>query len=217
MAHTLRIEEDVPLLRGVLHAVSCPLTLIVGAFLASLAPTPRASLALIVMSIGFAAIFGTSSIYHRVRWSPQARRRMRQLDHSMIFLGMATAYTSIWLVALDGWISDAVLVYCWIAATVGVLMKLLYLDARPSRHVIGYIAFALVGFIVIPSLWSTMGATGVAMMLLGGFMFIAGAVAFACGRPNLVPGWFGYHELFHAGTVIGCGLFLGALANYVMG
>lgn len=133
----------------------------------------------------------------------------------MIFLGMATAYTAIWLVALDGWISDVVLVYCWIAATIGVMLKLWYLDAAPSRHVAGYLGFGLVGLVVIPSLWQSMGATGVALLLLGGLAFAAGGLAYAAGRPNPVPRWFGHHELFHAGTVVGCALYLGALASVV--
>src|SRR5690349_24805585 len=80
---------SVPLLRGVLHAVFCPVALVAGGVLAWLAPDARAALALVVMSSGFAAIFGTSGLYHRVKWSPIARRRARQADHSMIFVGMA--------------------------------------------------------------------------------------------------------------------------------
>jgi hemolysin III len=212
------VEPEIPLLRGLLHAVSCPVALIAGGVLAWLAPTPRAALALLVMSTGFAAIFGTSGIYHRIsrRWSPTARRRARQADHAMIFVGMASAYTAIWLVALDGWISDVVLVYCWIAATLGVISKIWFLDARPSRHVAMYVGMGLVGLVVVPSLWTTMGATGVAMMLVGGTIITLGGIVFAYQRPNPIPGWLGHHELFHAGTVIGCGLFLAAMATFAL-
>lgn len=212
------VESEVPLLRGLLHAISCPVALVAGGVLAWLAPTPRAALALLVMSTGFAAIFGTSSIYHRVscRWSPTARRRARQADHAMIFVGMASAYTAIWLVALDGWISDAVLIFCWVAATLGVISKIWFLDARPSRHVAMYVGMGLVGLVVVPTLWTTMGATGVAMMLLGGTIITLGGIVYAYQRPNPIPGWIGHHELFHAGTVIGCGLFLAAMATFAL-
>ncbi|WP_342741492.1 hemolysin III family protein [Ruania alba] len=36
-----------------------------------------------------------------------------------------------------------------------------------------------------------------------GIGYTGGAIAYGLKRPNLVPGWFGFHELFHAGTVIG--------------
>lgn len=212
------VEPEVPLLRGLLHAVSCPVALVAGGVLAWLAPTPRAAMALLIMSIGFAAIFGTSGIYHRIarRWSPTARRRARAADHAMIFLGMATSYTAIWLVALDGWVSDAVLVYCWCAAVVGMLSKVWFLDARPSRHVLSYVGMGLVGLVVVPSLWQTMGATNVAIMLLGAVVITAGGVAYAWQRPNPIPKWVGHHELFHAGTVIGCGMFLAAVASFAI-
>ena len=35
------------------------------------------------------------------------------------------------------------------------------------------------------------------------FLIIAGAVCFALRKPNPVPGWFEFHEVFHLGTVIG--------------
>jgi hemolysin III len=208
--------ETVPLLRGVLHAVFCPVALVAGGVLAWLAPSPRAALALLVMSSGFAAIFGTSGLYHRVKWSPIARRRLRQADHSMIFVGMATTYTAIWLIALDGWISDAVLVYCWVAAFAGVLAKVWWLDAHPTRHWLGYVGFGLVGIVVVPTMWQTMGSTGVGLMIAGAVAFAAGGAAYAAGWPNLHARWFGHHELFHAGTIIGSALYIGALAHFAL-
>lgn len=209
---------DVPLLRGLLHAVSCPVALVAGGVLAWLAPTPRTALALLVMSTGFAAIFGTSGVYHRIarHWSPTARRRARAADHAMIFLGMAMTYTSLWLVALDGWVSDAVLIYCWCAAVVGMLSKVWFLDARPSRHAMSYVGMGLVGLVVVPSLWQSMGTTGVAMMIAGAAAFAGGAVVYAYQRPNPIPRWFGHHELFHVGTIVGCALMLGAFANFAL-
>lgn len=35
------------------------------------------------------------------------------------------------------------------------------------------------------------------------FLIIAGAACFALRKPNPVPGWFEFHEVFHLGTVIG--------------
>ncbi|MCB0878620.1 MAG: hemolysin III family protein [Thermoleophilia bacterium] len=209
---------EVPLLRGVLHTIFAPVTLFSGAVLAWMAPSPRAALAVFVMAAGFAAIFGMSSVYHRIarHWSPTARRRARQADHAMIFLGMATSYTSVWLVALDGWVSDALLVYAWIAATIGVISKIWFLDARPTRHLAVYLGMGLVGLIVVPSLINTMGATSVALILVGSVIITLGGIVFAYQRPNPIPRWFGHHEIFHAGTVVGCALFLAGLATFVL-
>lgn len=215
-AHTA--ERDIPVLRGILHAIFCPVALAAGGVLAWNAPSPRAALALMIMSCGFAAIFGMSTVYHRVRWwSPTAARRARQADHAMIFVGIATTYTAIWLVALDGWISDALLAYAWLAALIGVLSKLWWIDAAPSKHWIQYVlGGGLVGVAIIPNLWQTMGVTGVGLMLAGGLAHALGSVAYVVGRPNPVPGWFGHHEVFHVGTIVGSALFLAALGNFTL-
>ena len=40
------------------------------------------------------------------------------------------------------------------------------------------------------------------LVLIGGLAYSAGAVFYALKRPNLAPGRFGFHELFHACTAI---------------
>lgn len=209
-------DADIPLLRGVLHTVFCPVALAAGIVLSSLASSHRAAVALLVMSLGFAAMFATSAVYHRVRWTPRGRRRARQLDHAMIFLVIATSYSAIWLAALDGWIADAVLAYVWVAAVIGIVAKLSHLDARRSRHWLGYVAFSIVGLVVIPDLWETMGSVGVTLMIVGGVVFATASIPYVVGRPNPVPGWFEHHEIFHVGTILGCTLFLIALGRHAL-
>ena len=46
------------------------------------------------------ALFGTSALYHRVNWQPTARRWMRRLDRSMIYVLIASSYTPFALLAL---------------------------------------------------------------------------------------------------------------------
>ena len=44
---------------------------------------------------------------------------------------------------------------------------------------------------------------GAASIIRTSCLIIAGAVCFALRKPNPVPGWFEFHEVFHLGTVIG--------------
>ncbi len=39
------------------------------------------------------------------------------------------------------------------------------------------------------------------LVIAGGACYIAGAVCFALRKPNPVPKWFGYNELFHLGKI----------------
>ena len=36
----------------------------------------------------------------------------------------------------------------------------------------------------------------------GGLLYSVGAIAYAAKRPNPWPGTFGYHEVFHAMTIV---------------
>lgn len=79
-----------------------------------------------------------------------------------------------------------------------------------------YLGMGLVGLVVVPSMWQTMGATGVGMMLAGAVAIALGGVIYAYQRPNPIPRWIGHHELFHAGTVVGCFLMLGSFASFAL-
>lgn len=217
MGSTLDTREEIPLLRGALHAVSCPVALVAGAILAWLAPSPRAAVAILLMAIGWAAIFGVSGLYHRVRWwSPNAKRRARQADHAMIFLGMGIVYTAIWLAALDGLLADLVLVYCWVAVTLGMVSKFWFLDAKASSHWLHYVCTSIVAIVVVPGLWQTMGPLGVTLIVAGGLIVAVASIAYVAGRPNPIPGWVGHHEVFHAGTVVGAAMHISALGIFLV-
>lgn len=210
------IEEEIPRLRGLIHAVACPVLVVAGVVLALQSHSWRAGLAMLVMVLGYAAIFATSGIYHRRRWSPRVKRVLRHLDHTMIFVGMACVYTALWLAVLDGAIADVMLAYVWIGVIVGAVMKHLFLDARASRHSLAYVAFGMVGLVIVPDLLEQMSATSVALMLAGAAVFAVGALAFATKRPNPFPRLAGHHEVFHLATVIGASLHIAALASVVL-
>ena len=42
----------------------------------------------------------------------------------------------------------------------------------------------------------------VTLLIVGGLAYTAGAIVYARRRPDPVPAVFGYHELFHALTIV---------------
>ena len=61
----------------------------------------RAGIATLVYTLTIVAMFTVSGTYHRVNWkSPTARKWMKRLDHSMIFVFIAGSYTPFALLAL---------------------------------------------------------------------------------------------------------------------
>ena len=60
-----------------------------------------------------------------------------------------------------------------------------------------YIAVGWVGVIAVPQLFSRVGVTAAVLVIVGGALYTLGAVAYATKRPNPIPSWVGFHEVFH--------------------
>jgi hemolysin III len=76
-----------------LHATALVAALIAGPFLIAAAPDAWIATALTVYVVSIIGLFGVSAAFHRIKWAPAARRRMRRLDHSTIFIAISGAHT----------------------------------------------------------------------------------------------------------------------------
>ena len=205
-----------PRLRGVSHQYAFFVSLACGVALILAASGGRARLAATIYAVAVSALLGTSALYHRVTWRPQARRWMRRLDHSMIFVLIAGTYTPVALLALPGAVGRTVLVVVWAGVGVGVLFKLVWIDA-PKWLLAGvYVALGLVSLVVFGELPGAIGWVAVAGLALGGLLYTIGAVIYASGRPNPAPGVFGYHEVFHALVIVAASLHYAVIAFAVL-
>jgi hemolysin III len=205
-----------PRLRGVSHQYAFFVSLACGVALILAASGDRARLAATVYAVAVSALLGTSALYHRVTWRPQARRWMRRLDHSMIFVLIAGTYTPVALLALPSALGRTVLIVVWAGVGVGVLFKLVWIDA-PKWLLAGvYVALGLVSLAVFGELPGAIGWLAVAGLATGGLLYTIGAIVYASGRPNPVPGVFGYHEVFHALVIAAASLHYAVIAFAVL-
>ena len=119
-----------PRLRGVSHQWAFFVSCAIGAALVLAAPSGTPRLAATIYAASVAALFGVSALYHRITWaSAAARRWMRRLDHSVIFVLIAGTYTPFALLVLDGPLATVILVVVWAGALGGILLKLVWIDA----------------------------------------------------------------------------------------
>jgi hemolysin III len=187
-----------PRLRGVSHEYAFFVSIATGIALIAAASDSRARLAAAVYAVAVTALLGTSALYHRVTWRPSARRWMRRLDHSMIFVLIAGTYTPVCLLALHGPLARTILIVVWAGALGGVVFKLLWIDAPKWLFALVYVALGWVSAAIFGELPAAVGWLGVAGLAAGGLLYTLGAVVYASGRPNPWPKTFGYHEVFHA-------------------
>ena len=194
-----------PRMRGQLHVVAAYVSAAAGVTLVvmaiSLRSTP-AAWAAAVYSVSVLALFTTSSLYHRRFWGPRELARMDRLDHSMIYVLIAGSYTPLAVLALPHRTGAVVLWVVWSGAAAGVLMTLLWPDAPHWAGVPLYLALGWTAAFVMPDLLRGAGVAAFVLVAVGGLAYTTGAITYATKRPDPSPEVFGYHEVFHAWTLI---------------
>jgi len=193
-----------PRARGWLHLFAFFTSIVAAAVLVPLAGTlgMRAGFSVALYCVTIWGLFGISALYHRRRWSPRGWKLMKRLDHSMIFVFIAGTYTPFALLAVPEPTGYWMLGVVWAGALAGVALKMVWPTAPRWLGVPIYIALGWVAVFEMVDIERMVGMTVVVLMIVGGLLYSVGAVAYASKRPNPWPGTFGYHEVFHAMTVV---------------
>ena len=195
-----------PRLRGWLHVWAFGISAVAGVVLVSVAAATRgaeAAMATTIYATTVALLFGTSAVYHRVRWSTETRRRlMSRLDHSMIFLFIAGSYTPFALLLMPRRTGATVLLVVWLGAVAGVLLKTSWIAAPRWLSVPLYLALGWVAVFVFPDLLRHGGVAALVLLAAGGVVYTIGGIVYGLKRPDPWPNTFGFHEVFHLCTVV---------------
>jgi hemolysin III len=175
----------------------------------------RARLSAAIFAACMAACFGFSALYHRPTWQPRARSWLARLDHAGIYLLIAGTYTPFGLLVLSHAWAVVVLSIVWSGAALAILLKLFW-PATPKKLSAG-IALTL-GWVAIVAFTQLLKLppAALALLLVGGIAYSAGAVVYARRRPDPLPHVLGYHEIFHLLTLVAAACQYAAIAFYVL-
>jgi hemolysin III len=190
-----------PTWRGWIHAGTFPLAIVLGAILLVSADGTAATVSSAVFVASSLLLFGISALYHRFTWSDRARMTLKRLDHANIFLLIAGSYTPITVLCLEPARSTLLLWLVWGGAALGIGFRVFWIGAPRWLYVPLYLLLGYASLVFIADFF----AANVAMMtliLVGGLFYTIGAVIYALKRPNPFPGKFGFHEIFHALTLL---------------
>jgi hemolysin III len=185
------------LLRGWFHLVAFFLSLPAGALLLGASATTAARVSAAVFATVVAILFGVSASYHRGRWGPTGRRRMKRLDHATIFVMIAGSYTPFCLLVLQGAAAVVMLVAVWAGATIGVVMATTGLAEKRIFGLACYLALGWVALAALPQLVDHLGHGGFILLVAGGAAYTLGAIGLGLRWPDPFPAVFGYHEVWH--------------------
>lgn len=201
-----------PLLRGWLHVLGAVALAACSPILVARAHDGAQVIWVLCFLVGVESMFVTSALFHRVRWTPSHRRALRRADHSAIFLAIAGSYLAIGGLTMHGTIRVVMLCVIGGGAAVGIAVRQLALDTPKWVNTLPYLVVGWGAVAVMPQIYRGGGTECFSLIVAGGLAYTLGAVAYAAKRPALAPRVFGYHEVFHLGTLLGAGLHFWAVA-----
>jgi len=197
-----RLEEEIkPRLRGFLHLGAVPLSLAAGIVLVSLSPPGAARAGAVVFMTASVLLFTVSAIYHTGTWAARTRGVLQRLDHATIFLLIAGTYTPFALLALDDSDAWALLTIVWGSALLGIVLRALWTSGPRWAYVPIYIGLGWAAAFWLGDFAAGAGVVVFTLMLVGGGLYSLGALVYSLQRPNPLPRWFGFHEVFHSLTI----------------
>ncbi len=191
-----------PRLRGWLHLGMAPIMQVACLTLLVVTDSLHARIGVAIYLLGATLLFGTSAVYHRGHWTTRSEAVLRRMDHANIFVFIAATYTPLALTMLDAPTATLLLAIVWGVAAAGITFKLTWMTAPRWLYTALYVAMGWAAVAWLPAFWMTGGPAVVLLLLAGGLIYTFGAVVYARKAPNPSPTWFGFHEIFHACTVV---------------
>jgi hemolysin III len=187
-----------PALRGWLHLVWFAASLVCGTLLVARAHGAAHRSADAIYAASVTALFGTSALYHRGNWTHVWNRRLQRLDHVMIFFLIAGTATPAFVLAAHGTIGLVCLIVLWTITLAAAVIHLAWMGAPEILVGAVFVGLGWSAGLALPAVWMHQGAVPGALMIAGGLLYTAGAIAYHRRWPDPVPAVFGYHEVFHA-------------------
>ena len=206
-----------PRYRGLLHMLAFSSALTLAPILVVLTPGIAPRFVMAIYAVAIVGLFGVSALYHRTDWTPNGSAIVRRIDHSMIFLATAATHTPIALLALPtapGWILFGLV---WGGALLGIAGRLLFTGAPQAVIAAPYVIVGWSSLVVIDHVWRSLHVAAFVLLLTGGLAYTLGALVYARRRPDPWPSTFGYHEVFHALTIVGAACHYVVIAIFVRG
>ncbi len=193
------------------HGFGLLLVLVAVPVLIVLAAT-RATVCLFGVSVygaSLIALYAASTVYHSVQ-HPPAKRVLRILDHSAIYLLMAGTYTPFMLVNLRGAWGWTLLGLVWTVALFGVSWKIVYVERHAVISTIVYIAMGWLVVIAARPLFRAVPIGGLAWLLAGGLAYTLGVAFFSASRLRF------NHAIWHLFVLAGSACHYVAGMRYVL-
>lgn len=148
-------------------------------------------------------LYSASALYHLLPVSERGIAILRRIDHSMIYVLIAGTYSPVLLGALEGAWGWGLFGLVWGLALVGILLKIFWFGTPRWLTVLFYVGLGLLVVPMLPLLLDVLPSRSLLWIAIGGAFYLVGAAIYGFRWPKLLPGRFGFHELWHLFVMAG--------------
>lgn len=179
--------------------------------------TARATLYADALAITAVAIFGAtmvlmytaSTLYHSIT-QPMAKKVLRAVDHSMIYLLIAGTYTPFDLITLHGATGWSLFGVTWGLALVGIVFKIFATGKYEKLSLTIYLGMGWCVIVVIKPLIHALPTGGLVLLLVGGLSYSGGVAFYVWERLRY------HHAIWHVFVLGGTVFHFFAILLYVL-
>jgi hemolysin III len=154
-------------------------------------------------------LYLTSTLYHGVP-HPGAKRILRVLDHSAIYLLIAGTYTPLTLVSLRGPWGWTLFGLVWGLAILGITLKVAAMGRFRALSIVLYLCMGWLVVIALGPLTAAVAHGGLVLLVLGGLAYTSGVLFYLWRRLPY------HHAVWHAFVLAGSVLHFFAILFYVV-
>lgn len=150
----------------------------------------------IIYGCSLIVLYAASTFYHAAKDSKK-RRKLNILDHAAIYVLIAGSYTPFCLVGLDSSLGNYMVIFVWLFAAVGIVLKFFFTG---KYNIISTAMYLLMGWQVvffINPLMDSLSAFSLNLLFLGGAFYSVGAILYMIRKLPY------NHAIFHLFVLLG--------------
>jgi hemolysin III len=149
-----------------------------------------------IFGVSLILLYATSTLYHSATRS-QRRKKLRIVDHAMIYVLIAGSYTPLTLITLDGKVGWLIFGASWGMALTGITLKIFFTGRYELLSTLMYVFMGWLVVFAIKPLIRSLPLDGLYWLLAGGLFYTVGAILYA------IKGIRFNHAIFHLFVLAG--------------
>lgn len=144
-------------------------------------------------------LYAASTVYHTLDINEKVNRRLRKMDHMMIFILIAGSYTPVCLIALNGKTGTMLCIAVWAIALIGIIVKACWITCPKWFSSVIYIGMGWLCVLAFSQIFEALSRPAFGWLLAGGIIYTIGGIIYGLKLPifDAKHKNFGSHEIFH--------------------